>query len=465
MNKFNQQYQKYVEAWSGGYGSIEGDTYIKEIEEAIKSSTQAFQTFMSSNDNKGIDYLKGDIAEYWHAETLKIDSIIKGDKSVYANVPRNRGPIDVSYGDMRNHLDAQLKYYKSAEDTAKAISNHKFDSLNKIVPNDQIDDVKFHANRLAARNADIRPDQAQQYEDTVKRVSDQLNVGRSSSTPLSEKEAKQLAKDLKDNNYDPNKYGLNSRSLVSLSDIARQSGEAALHAILISAVIKAGPQIYQIFVESINKGEIDLENIRTFGCEVVSDATWNGLRAGIASFLTASCKLELLGETMINASPAVIGAATVVAVNSIKYGILLYKGDISQSEYAERCLRDTVIISFVVLGTTVGQALIPIPILGGLIGNFIGGLMGAAIYQQGNKLVLAIAIEKGWTFLNFVNQNYTVPEHVLRRTGYQLFETKTFQKESFSNSSFSSVSFQANSIDIIALKRGVVGVRKIGYTT
>lgn len=463
MTEFNHQYRKYFEAWSGGYGSSEGATYIKEIEDAIKSSTKVFQDFMKNNDNKGIDYLKGDMAEYWHAETIKIDSIIKGDKSLYANVPRNRGPIDVSYGDRGSHFDAQLKYYKSAEDTAKAISDPKFHGLNKVVPTDQLDGVKQHANKMAVRNADIRPDQAQQYEHTAKHVSDQLNVGRSSSNPLSEKEAKQLAKDLKDDNYDPDKYGLNTQSLVKFSDIARQSGEAALHAVLISTVIKAGPHIYQIFVESMNKGEINLETIQTAGIELVSDATWNGIRAGIASFLTASCKSGLLGEAMSNVSPNVIGAATVVAVNSIKNGILLYKGDISQSEYAERCPRDTVIISFGVLGTTVGQALIPIPILGGLIGNFIGGLMGTVIYQQGSKLILAICIEKGWTFFNFVDQDYTVPEHVLRRAGYQLFETKTFQKESFSKSTFSTVSFHTNSIEVIPLKRGIIGVRKIGY--
>lgn len=463
MTEFNQQYHRYFEAWSGGYGSIEGDTYIEGIEEAIKSSSKVFQDFMNNNYNKGTDYLKGDIAEYWHSETLKINSIIKGDMSVYANVPRNKGPIDVSYGNKGNQYDAQLKYYKSAEETAKAISDPKFDGLNKIVPTDQLDDVKSHANRLAARNADIRPDQAQQYEHTVNHVSDRLNVGKSSSNPLSEKEAKQLANDLKNGNYDPNEYGLNSQSLVKISDIARQSGEAALQAVLISTVIKAGPHIYQIFVESMNKGEVNFEEIRTLGCEVVSDATWNGLRAGIASFLTASCKSGLFGEAVTNVSPTVIGAATVVAVNSIKNGILLYKGDITQSEYAERCLRDTVIISFGVLGTTVGQALIPIPILGGLIGNLIGGLMGTVIYEQGSILILAIAIEKGWTFFNFVDQDYTVPEHVLRRVGYQLFETKTFQTDSFRKTSFSTVSFQLNSIDIIPLKRGIVGVRKIGY--
>ena len=62
-----------------------------------------------------------------------------------------------------------------------------------------------------------------------------------------------------------------------------------------------------------------------------------------------------------------------------------------------------------------------------------------------------------------MDQDYTVPEHVLQRTGYQLFETKTFQTESFSKSSFSTVSFQTNSIDIIPVKRGIVGIRKVGY--
>ncbi|PFO85773.1 hypothetical protein [Bacillus cereus] len=463
MDKFVKDYNKYFEAWSGGYGSVSGDTYVRDVEDAINHSTNVFQEFMKNSENKGINFLKGDIAEFWHAETLKIDSVIKNDKNIFVNVPRDSSPIDISYGisEVKNH--AQLKYYKTAEDTVKAISNPKFDGLEKVVPKGQLEGVKNYAAKLAAKNADIRSDQAAQYNHTANNISDYLDMNRSKSIPLSEPEAKQLAQDLKDKNYDPNNYGLSTQSLINFSDIARQSGEAALQAVLLSTVLKAGPLLYELVDEAIKSGEINLDKLRKIGGELVTDAPWTGLRAGIASFLTASCKAGLLGESMKNVSPSVIGAATVVAVNSIRNGILMFKGEISQSEFAERCIRDTVIISFGVLGTSIGQALIPIPILGGLIGNFLGGLLGTAIYQQGNQFLMAIAIEKGWTFFNFVDQDYTVPENILKRAGFQLFESTSFMTESFNKASFSVTSFQGNSIDIIPVKRGIVEVRKIGY--
>lgn len=463
MNEFNPKFREYMECWSGGQGSIVGNQYIADINESIKNSTDVLKEFMQNNQNKGIDYLKGDVAEFWHSETLKINATVIGDNSVYSNVPRNAGAVDIEYGSQGRNYEAQVKYYKNAEETAKAISNPKYEGMEKVVPKDQLDDVKSAAGRLAAKNADSRPNQANQYEDTIKNVNDRLKADKSESIPLSENEAKKLVQDFKNGEYDSNDYGLNTETLVNFSDIARQSSEAAIQAALISAVIQAGPYLYKIMVDCINNGEIDIENIRAMGVEVVSDSSWNGLRAGIASFLTASCKSGLLGESMKTISPTVIGAATVVAVNSVRNSILLSKGIITSSEYAERCLHDTVIVSFGVLGTTIGQALIPVPILGGLIGNFIGGIMGTIIYQLGNDLILAIAIDKGWTFFNFVDQNFTVPESVLQKAGYDLFLDHSFSTQSFSTFSFSRQSFKTNSIDIIPLKRGVIGIRKIGY--
>ncbi|QGM30139.1 hypothetical protein GI482_07010 [Bacillus sp. N3536] len=121
--------------------------------------------------------------------------------------------------------------------------------------------------------------------------------------------------------------------------------------------------------------------------------------------------------------------------------------------------------SYHFLGATIGLALIPVPVLGGLIGNFIGGIMGTFINQKGNDLILAIAIEKGWTFFNFVDQNYIVSETVLQKAGYDLFTTHSFPTRSFSTSDFSTQSFKTNSFDIILLRRGVVGIRTIGYST
>lgn len=66
-------------------------------------------------------------------------------------------------------------------------------------------------------------------------------------------------------------------------------------------------------------------------------------------------------------------------------------------------------------------------------------------------------------FFNFDFSHYTVPENVLNRAGFQLFESTSFMTGSFNKASFSVTSFQGNSIDIILVKRGVVEVRKIGY--
>jgi hypothetical protein len=289
-------------------------------------------------------------------------------------------------------------------------------------------------------------------------------VRNATSKPLDEKEAKEMAKDFKrDGDIDPDNYGLNSENVVVWSDVARQAGEAALHAAALSAALSAAPHIWVTLKEYIETGEIDTRTLAERGRTVLLGAGTAGLRGGVAAGLTAACKTGLIGDALKGISPTAIGMATTITLNAIDYSIKLQQGKISSQEFAHHCLRDTFVLTSGMCGAAVGQLIIPIPMLGALAGNLVGSTFGAVVFEGANQVVLGICVESGWTFFGMVKQNYIVSEDVLRHAGYDLFSTHSFPKQSFSTGGFSVQSFNVNSLNFTPVRRGVISCNAVGY--
>ena len=373
MDTFKDSFQRTMESFGGYYGSREGGNYVNNVQEEIDKTIQKITEV--GNTNKDIPYIKGDITEPWHAGTIKIYAVAKGIEGIDALVPRDKSAYDIIAFSPTEFLRAQLKYFKTPEATAKVISNPAYEGLIKIVPSDQLEAVKEAAYQLYLKNLQTqraRPEMANQYLHTYQASTDRLNLGNAHSTPLSEKEALVIAKEIFKDKFDPERHGLNTVNFISWSDIARQSGEAALNAAIFTTVLKSAPHLWETVRTFLSEGKINRESLKQAGLSSIRGSAEGALRGGIAAVLTASCKTGLLGEAFKNVSPSVIGASTVVALNTIHNAIGLYQGKLTQEQFAEACIRDIFVISCGVLGSSTGQALIPIPILGAILGNFIG---------------------------------------------------------------------------------------------
>ena len=120
------------------------------------------------------------------------------------------------------------------------------------------------------------------------------------------------------------------------------------------------------------------------------------------------------------------------------------------------------------IGGGVSQALIEIPILGYMLGSFIGSIFGSFTYNLGSKAVLSFCVDSGFTMFGLVEQDYTLPKEIIEQIGietfdYETFEYGTFKPESFSYDTFDTETFEPDTLDITFLRRGVIGVSKVGY--
>ena len=110
-----------------------------------------------------------------------------------------------------------------------------------------------------------------------------------------------------------------------------------------------------------------------------------------------------------------------------------------------------------------GQFIIPIPILGALIGNIVGALVARLVIGQANRVILGIAADTGWTFFGIVDQNYTIPDGILLECGWELLKVERLECEMFQVQRLEMETLELEPVPFNVLRRGVVSFGKVGY--
>lgn len=144
-------------------------------------------------------------------------------------------------------------------------------------------------------------------------------------------------------------------------------------------------------------------------------------------------------------------------------------GKIDRYDFSYRCAQDLVVVVCSIGGGIVGAAFMPATaVLGYMIGSFVGSVVGGFVFNGAYSCVLSFCVDTGCTFFGLVEQDYTLPENVLEELGIDLFEYEKFQPLHIEPLSFEPLGFEPQrfeplSIGITVLRRGVIGVNRIGY--
>lgn len=498
---------------SGANGAFIGDSYIAKVNDSIDTLTKSLNDFTKGKATD-INYLKGDVAEYWHGGTFNVRATIKGSE-LNAEVLKvnGYGSVDVAVSDGGNF---SLKYYKDASSSAQAqATNHyqnymdlmskyrkagkeeisfneflqqrglseetvsKFDSMYKgqgrVIPKDQLEDAKEALERRIQRASSSESQNQQDLVPGLKETKDKLTEtvhskdGTISSERLSDAEAKEIAREGKDGNFDAREHGVTTEELMGIEDIAQKAVEAGLTAAVISCVLKMAPEIYKAIDMLIKDGEISKDQFEKIGFAALSGSAEGFIRGSISAGLTAACKSGLLGETLKSVDPTMIGALTVIAMNTIANSYKLATKRISKGEFAHEVSKDIFVTSCALMLGGVAQGLTPeLPVLGYLLGSFIGSLGGSILYDTGYSAFMSLCCDTGFTCFGLVEQDYKIPKEILDRIGIKIFdfknyEPKKYEYKKFEVSKFSFSQYEYETIKIDFLKRDVIGIGKIAY--
>lgn len=501
MSEFKEGYENFVRLDVANWGAKSGADYIVRVEEEIDKLVNAING--STRVNEPLNSLKGFLAEDWHAGAFNINAVIRGSNE-RANVPDNNGIYDI-----KTEQDGklfQVKYYKNGVKSAKQQAKINLELYKKycnrcrnngqeptktleeylkeknpndpyylgqgrVIPTDQMKDAQeWLKKQILKESKGGRSEMVKRYQETLDMLTDRLKSSDGTqSIPLTEEEAKQLARDLKEGGIDPADYGLTTENLVTPEYIMKQAFKAGLSAALVTMVLKIAPEICGMICKLIKEGKIDVEQFKCLGFAAVKGGAEGFIRGTVAAAVTSACKAGLMGTALKSLNPSIIGAITAIAMNTIQNACLLSFKKISKHEFANRCSQDLFVTACSIGAGIGGAALFPqVAVLGYMIGSFVGSVVGTFVYKSVYSCIISFCVESGSTFFGLVEQNYKLPKEILEEIGIKVFEYKKFEPKKFEPQKFEIKRFEYNrlepvQIDVTFLRRGVIGVGVIGY--
>lgn len=315
-----------------------------------------------------------------------------------------------------------------------------------------------------------RPDQVKRYQDTLDLLRDRISDNEGNeSIPLSKEDAEKLARLAKEGKFDAREFGVSAPELLNMEMLVKASLKAGLSAAVISLVLRVGPEIFKSVDYLIKNGEIDSERFKKVGFAAVTGASEGFIRGSVAAAITTCCKAGAVGTALKEINPGIIGTIVAVTMNTMKNAYQVSIGKKSRTELSTELVRDMLVsASSLALGAVGQVVLYELPVVGYMLGSFVGSVVGTFIYHAGYKAALSFCTETGVTLFGLVEQDYKLPDDIIKEMGLETFEfetfaTETFEPESFAFDTFETESIQPDSLGITMLRRGVIGVSKIGY--
>lgn len=500
MKGFAEGYQFFESVAGATAGAQLGGAYVESINQEIDElvrNLNSFQGFATQSAQ-----LKGDIAEFWHAGTFNVDAALKGSGH-RAMVDRSHdfASVDISTNFGK---DYGSKYYKSGVASAKAQATiyqecyKEYQSKGgtatyeeflrdrgkgyvdpnvpiyadqfRLISSDQLEEAKAWLTRKIAEEGSKRPELVARYQNTLDMLETKIQDGNGvSSIELSKAEATKLAEIAKEGGITAEGLNLTTEELVKFEYIMSQALKAGLTAATISMVLKVAPEIYKAVEYLIKMGEVDEESFKKIGFAAVTGAGEGFVRGTIAAAITTACTSGLWGETLKNVDPTIIGTVTAITFNTMKNAYWVATKKMSGRELASELVRDMLVSSCSLAGGAISQAFIEIPVLGYMLGSFVGSMVGSFAYSCGYNAIISFCVDSGFTFFGMVEQDYTLPEEVLKEMGIDVFEYEKFDYSKFEAERFEPARFEADRValpefGVTFLRRGVIGVSQIGYT-
>jgi uncharacterized protein YqgC (DUF456 family) len=232
--------------------------------------------------------------------------------------------------------------------------------------------------------------------------------------------------------------------------------------------LRVAPELFKTLEKLIETGEINKEDFKKLGLSALQGGAEGFFRGSISAGLTTACLSGQFGAALKSIDPTIIGAVTVIALNTIQNAYKMATNKMSKAEFTDACMRDLFVTTCSLALGGVTQGFIEIPVLGYLIGSFIGSIAGSFIYDTAYKSFISFCCETGFTFFGLVDQNYELPSSILKEIGIEVFEYEKLQLEELELKTLNLEQIdleelELETLEITFIRRGVIGVNRIGY--
>ncbi|MBQ3220583.1 MAG: hypothetical protein IJB34_01325 [Clostridia bacterium] len=430
--------------------------------------------------NLGVEQFKGYVAEEIVAGTFNIEAIRQGSEHRAYSFPNESGygsiDIDTNFGKTYSlkftNEAARAEAFQAVVDTETSLP--KYHGQERLIADDQLDEARYWARRRAATEAGKRPSVAEAHRETGEHLISTVSDGEGvSSRKLTSDEARNAAKHAKKGSFEAEELGYSKEALldeVRLNYI-KKAAKAGLTAATLTAILQLVPELYKAIDYLIKNGELDVNQLKKSGVKVLSASGESFLRGSIAYLAQMAIQEGLLGEKMKQVDPILVGVAVTVILGTIKNSILVALGKMTVAQMGMQFI-DTIVVSsgYLVsmkIGGAIAQAFFPqLPGIGFAIGSLLGCSL-ALVYNVAKNKLISFCVDTGFTCFGLVEQSYELPEEVLKKLGIDLIPIKRTEisRTQISRPQITTTvdTVQYETIDIQVLRRGVIGVNKVGF--
>ena len=489
----------YLAADAAAY---KGDAYLFEVQSAIKAMEEAINRHPQRA--QGLDYFKGFVLEEWAAGTFNVDAVASGSPD-RARVLHETGygSVDVQLQSGDQVQDYSMKAYKNGEAGAKAQAKLNRDTgeavykdQKRVVQSDFVKDAKETAHQEYLRNQEIRPDVAEAYRETGEQLTDRVSNGEGAEgRPIDSETLKNATRDAQkgEGEFKAEDYGVTLDSSINMQYVMQQALKAGYSAAIISAAFQLTPEVFRCIDYLIKNGHLTWEQLAHLGETTVSASTTGFVNGFVACSLQILIEKGALGETLKSVSPSWVGATVAFVVDTIKDSIQVAIGRKTAREMGASFVDRAVVGVGMVYGQIAGDAIagaiaktaigkvitqavsgvvtqiigFEFPVIGYVIGSLIGTAISVA-YNFGKKKFLSICVDTGFTCFGLVDQNYEMPIDYLQSIGVDVIlpdfiEPDYIEPDYIEPDYIEPDYLEPDTVEFYQLKRGIIGVNRIGY--
>ena len=499
--EFSRGYREAVYRTTAARGAVGADNYVSSVQQAIDHLTTKMNSYTGTEYD--VDKLKGFIFEAWHAGTFNIHSAAQRN-SEWALMLQSQelGSPDIvtSWGELYGLKNSAIPS-ESARQQAKSYyeaymsrplekrilktfdewgTRHGFNAAERrdmpiyegqkrLIPEGQLEGANQELTRKVLSERFTRPEQVHRYKDTSENIVEEIQSPEGlASRPLSEPRSREIAQGAKNGAFDPEKYDLTVQEYVKLRETLGVAFDAGKTAAILTAILALAPEIVRAIASVIQGDYVSPEELKAKGLEALSSSSQAFARGFIAASIVTTLRTRVTGDVLKQIGPTTIGIVTVLAFNTINNALKVAKGSMSNQEFADASMRDFTVTAFALGCSVAFQALLPIPLFGLLLGNLIGGIVGALVYTTANRVLLSFCADTGYTLLGIVDQDYSLPDDVLHDMGLDLVTIDfCFPDQGTPDTCEPDLcepdTCEPDLVQPYILRRGVIGINRVGF--
>ena len=343
------------------------DNALKNLDNTLSEINK-----LISSNRGGESGIHGFIAEISEVGIGNAKANIIGNEDVYKWV-NNNGVVDL----VRNGTDIQQKFY-NRDLSLSAIAEHlkKYPNFLKQggkyqIPKDQYDKIKYLLS-LSENEAQKMPTSDGSFSlKQWKRVNDFFKDGpiKIDSVEPANLEYSEVQRNVANNTINEEKNKIkeqNSEIKKEIIDKHKPTIGEGIKVTAISSVIEGGTTFVSLIVKKKKERKL-LKNFTSDDWnEIIKDSGISTIKGGIRG-------ASLYSLTNYTNTPSAVANALVTSSFGIAEQVYLYKnGKVTENEFLENSELLTLDASISAISSILGQTIIPIPVIGAIIGNTVG---------------------------------------------------------------------------------------------